>query len=255
VISLITRVQYPDLYERMVKSAFGKSCGLDIEFISAPNPEGQPKIAPTYNRLAERAKGEYLIFLHDDIEFVEDGWDSRIVEFFAANPYDIGGVIGVDKYDGGLLTNAGHPHCFGKFVNRAGDEMKVNIYGRHYPGKQIVAADGMFLAVRADHFEREKFDEALDGLFFYDIDYCLRGKTGLLDVLVAHYKPKDRYGVYPPDMKTIEEYEPYFYAKWGISKAPEAGDTRSLCATISDYQEQGHDALWRMFEEKYLCPS
>ena len=117
MISLITRVQHKHLYDRMVASALGRSAGVPIEFISAPNPEGQPKIAPTYNRLAERAKGDILLFLHDDVEFVEDGWDSRLVESFASSRFDILGVVGVDKYEGDLMVAAGPPHRFCKFMN------------------------------------------------------------------------------------------------------------------------------------------
>lgn len=253
MLSLITRVQYPDLYRRMINSALGRSSGESIEFINAPNPEGLPVITPTYNRLAERARGDILIFLHDDIEFIEDGWDARIVEFFANTDFDIAGVVGVDKYDGGLMVSAGHPHCFGKFTNRSGDEMKVNLYGPRCENKRLVAVDGMFIAVRADRFRSHKFDEKLDGLFFYDLDYCLGEKVGLLDILIAHYKPADLFGKYPEAMKTMESYEPYFYSKHGLNPTGFVGDTRSLCATQEDYSLYGHDKLWSMFREKYLA--
>jgi len=253
MLSLITRVQYQDLYHRMIASALGMCAGEQIEFVSAPNPEGQPVIAPTYNRLAERAKGEVLVFLHDDIEFVEEGWDSRLVEFFAEG-WDIAGVVGVDKYEGGLLVSAGRPHCFGKFVNRSGNELKVNLYGPK-TNRPLVAVDGMFMACTADFFKGHKFDPALDGLFFYDIDWCLGKNVGLVDTLLAHHKPPERYGKYPEGMRQMEDYEPYFYGKHGINPSGKTGDTRAVCASREDYERYGHDALYQLFEDKYPCLS
>ena len=252
MISLITRVQNTGLNARMVCSALGTSLGgVGLEFVSAPNPEGLPIIAPTYNRLAERAKGDILLFVHDDIEFVEEGWDARLVETFADGNFDVLGVVGVDKYDGGQLVSAGHPHTFGKFMNRSGNELKVNIYGPRVGSRAMAAADGMFMAVRAEHFKRVKFDEKLDGLFFYDIDYCLRSSTGLVDILVAHYKPPELYGKYPKGMKPMEAYEPYFYAKHDLKGKVKAGDTRALSVSREDYERHGHDALFKLFQEKY----
>ena len=251
MISVITRVQYPDLHDRMWRSAVKNAASDSVEFLTDGNASGQPNITASYNKLGAKAAGDILVFCHDDIEFIEPGWDARLEEFFAQD-FDIGGVIGVDRYEGDLLVSLGHPHCFGKFINRAGDEMRVNIYGPHAPNKQLVAVDGMFMAVRASHFAGHKFDETLDGLFFYDIDYCLRGRVGLLDLMVAHWKPKDRFGVYPVDMNSMSHYEPYFYGKHKINPSRRIGDTRALCATQKDYQEQGHDALWALFERKYL---
>lgn len=248
MISLLTRIQYKDLYERMQQSAL-RTCLGEVEFLSEQDTEGQPRVALTYNRLLDQAKGDIIVFCHDDVVFVEDGWDARLTEFFSTYTYDIGGVVGVDKYNGGLLVKEGHPHCFGKFINRKGNELKVNLYGPRAEGKKLKAVDGMFIAIRKGY--KEKFDEKLDGLFFYDIDYCLRGSVGLIDLMIAHYKPADRYGIYPANMATIEAYEPYFYAKHGLTPG-KTGDTRSLSASQQDYADLGHDKLWKMFEDKYL---
>ena len=248
MISLITRVQYPDLHKRMMESAMNTALG-EIEFLHERDADGLPKIAQTYNHLRDLAKGDIIVYLHDDVVFMEEGWDARLTEFFASYPYDIGGVVGVDKYEGGQLVAAGHPHCFGKFVNRAGDELRVNLYGPKSEGKELKAVDGMFIATRGKH--RERFDEKLDGLFFYDLDYCLRGSVGLIDILLGHWKPADRFGKYPKDMKPEDSYKPYFYAKHGL-KEVEPGDTRALCASQEDFANVGHDKLWKLFQEKYL---
>lgn len=252
MISIITRVQYRDLYQRLMASAFNTAV-TGIEFFSEVDESGRPEITKTYNRLGKMANGEILVFCHDDIEFLETGWDARLLEFFAESDYDIAGVVGADKYDGGYLVAAGHPHCFGKFVNRSGSDLKINIYSRKSHGKKLLAVDGMFMAVRSDYFKREKFDEKLDGLFFYDIDYCLRGKTGLIDMTLAHYKPADRWGKYPKNMVPMESFEPYFYTKHNLCGVASPGDTRALCASQEDYANIGHDELFRLFEEKYLA--
>ena len=251
MISLITRIQYKDHYERLVRSV-GKTAISEIEFLSEHDKDGLPHIAATYNRLGKSAKGDILVFCHDDIEFIESCWDARLIEFFAEHDYDVAGVIGVDKYAGGLLVTLGNPHCFGKFINRAGDEMRVNIYNRRQNGTKMAAIDGMFMAVRADHFKSEKFDEQFDELYFYDIDYCLRAKTGLIDIMLAHHKMKDKWGKYPPNMRPIEDYEPAFYSKHGLRSAPPIGETRCACASQEDYAEVGHDEIFKLFEEKYL---
>lgn len=222
-----------------------------LEFLNEPDQDGQPRISETYNRLGSKALGEILLFCHDDIEFIEDGWDAKIIEFFAETDFDVAGVVGVDKYEGGLLVQSGHPHCFGKFVNRAGDDLRVNIYGPRV-SKKMAAVDGMFMAVRRSYFDAHKFDENLNGLFFYDIDYCLGANVGIVDLMVAHYKPADRFGKYPKDMRPMSDFEPYFYAKHGISPVSRIGDTRALCASQEDYVREGHEALWGLFADKYL---
>ena len=253
MLTLITRVQHKHLYERMKASALKHSAGIPMEFISEPNPENLPIITPSYNRMGAKAAGDIMLFLHDDVEFVEDGWDARLVEAFAYTSFNVLGVIGVDRYNGGLLVNEGHPHTFGKFMNRAGSELRVNIYGPRADSKPMTAVDGMFMAVRCDQFKREKFDEKLDGLFFYDIDYCLRSNVGLIDILIAHYKTPELYGTYPAEMKPMESYEPYFYSKHGLTGPGPAGDTRAQCVSRDDYERHGHDKMFALFKEKYYA--
>ena len=92
-------------------------------------------------------------------------------------------------------------------------------------------------------------------MFFYDIDYCLGAKVGIADILVAHYKTPELYGKYPDGMKSMESYERYFYTKHGMAACGEAGDTRALCATREDYDRYGHEALFKMFSDKYNTPA
>lgn len=239
MIHFIVRVRYQDLFERLLKSIM-KTCVTGYN-ITTEDDDGQPKLAESYNRLAGDSKHDVLVFVHDDIEFLEKGWDAKIIE--ALQQYDVAGVVGALDYKGGRIFDGPKNNWVGKFSSTVDDVKAVKLFSSvSFPiGASVV--DGMFMAVRGDHFKKVKFDEAFDGLFFYDLDYCLRSKVCVADVLLFHGKPEKYWGKYPADMKPIEAYWDKFHEKHGLDNNIKAGDQSCFATPLSNYMEQMQVAI------------
>ena len=215
MIDIICRVQHRELYDRMAKSAYSLSSFDDISFHNETN-DGLPKLSETFNRLGVASEGDILVFLHDDVHFLSPGWDVRLIE--ALRDFDIAGVVGSDEYAGGNVFDAGISHGRGKYACVENGETFVKIFNESSAPQPAKVLDGMFLAVTREHFKNHKFDTDFDGLFFYDLDYCLGGRCCVADILVSHDKPAQYYGVYPKDMKPKGFYWDKFHEKHGLNK-------------------------------------
>ena len=253
MLAIITRIRYPALYERMKESAINNS-SLPLEFLSEVDEIGQPEVAKTYNRMGARAKSDYLVFVHDDVVFLEQGWDSKLIEVFEGTDADIVGVVGTDKYTGGTLFRSGFPHTKGKYVTLDDKGEKIVKVSSPALNGPVVAVDHFFMAVRSKFFDANKFDEQFDGLFFSDIDYCLRSKrVYLADILLGHYKPLELRGKYPEGMKSLHDFSDKFHAKHYLEASGEYGDQRVASADMNTYLSLGQDEIFKRFEGKIIC--
>jgi len=131
-------------------------------------------LAEGYNRGIALARGETLIFSHDDIEFLGSDIERKINRSIAR--FDLFGIGGTDRLIGPGWVTAGPPHIFGQVVNpvqRDQFSFTVEIFG--VPSREvagIVALDGIFFAARRTVVDKIKFDEqTFDGFHLYDIDF------------------------------------------------------------------------------------
>lgn len=246
--TVITRVRYSVLYERLKQAAYELASG-DLEFIGLPDEEGLPMVAKSYNEAIDRASGDVLVFCHDDAYPDTPGWDKILRE--ELKTYSVVGPVGTDKYRGGSIVSEGHPHCFGRYLTTIDGQSLVKIFSGHTT-RDMVAVDGMFMACSADYARARRFDEKLDGLFFYDLDFCLGSRCGITEVLVGHSKPAEYYGNYPERMKSMEYYEDYFHKKHGIEKREGYGDMRCAAVTPMDFYKVGQDRIFADFRKEYL---
>ena len=213
-IDIVTRVRYKDLHQRMMDSA------LSTFMVDAPGfkyeyDDGQPRIAKTYNRLGKSSKADILVFAHDDIEFLSPGWDSVIIEALS-DGVDVVGVVGMEKYNGGKFMGSFPEGAVGKWVTLI--DGKKNVKSLNPKSGPVRVVDGMLMAMTREHFIKILFDEQFDGLFFYDLDFCLRSRCAVVDILVGHNKPEQYYGKYPSDMNPIGDYWDRFHDKHGLDK-------------------------------------
>lgn len=251
MIDLITRVRDNDLYRRLIQSAF-KTADNAFGVFMEDDKDGLPKLAETYNRLGGLATGKILCFVHDDIEFLSDGWDTAVSELFDEYPVDILGVVGSDKYEGGKLFAAGPAHAFGHFCCEVDGAPYVKVLSRSFRYKPVRVVDGMIMFCRRSFFEQNGFDETFDQLFFYDTDLCLRGNVGVTcNVLVKHSKPKELYGKYPAAMNPIEVYEDRFNRKHGFVLTPVPVMPVCAMAKLEDFEKRGQNDIFDGFMEKY----
>ncbi len=147
-----------------------------------------------YNRGIRQAKGEILVFSHDDIEIVSPDFAAKVINRLAQ--FDVIGVAGTDRLCGAVWTDAGWPHVFGQIgaPARGAHIYVTNFVMRGAWATPMQALDGVFFAARREVVEKIGFDEAtFDGWHLYDLDFtysAARSNFSLAvcnDLMVVHH--------------------------------------------------------------------
>ena len=233
MIQVLTRSAHPELYQRMVTSARKTAFG-NVMFVSTPD-DGLPKIVESYNLMAAVSTADILVFCHDDIIFLSEGWDERVKEAFRLG-FEVVGAVGTQKYTGGMIFDSGKEYSVGQVVGNLDGKRIKKLFQHRAEIEPAQAVDGMFMAVTREHFIKSGgFDSQFDGLFYYDVDFCLRSNCAVVDILLAHEKPPHIWGKYPEAMKPIEFYRDAFNKKHGFKEDPPIGDQR--CDSVA-YEEE-----------------
>ncbi len=142
-----------------------------------------------YNNLAvAAARGEYLLFLNDDIEIIDRGWLHTLLE--QAERPEVGAVGPQLLYPDRRVQHAGMflaslgvaRHAF-----RNSPEDDPGYFGLALAQRDVIAVTGACLLTRRETFESlGRFDESHD-VVNNDIDYCLRVfETGLRTIYTPH---------------------------------------------------------------------
>jgi hypothetical protein len=150
-------------------------------------------LAEGYSRGLARARGDWLVFCHDDIGFLAGDFSPRLRRHLVA--FDLVGVAGSDCLNGPAWHWAGPPHTASRVsLPRADGGIVCGLLGTQATvlrGAQ--ALDGVFLAGPRATFERIGFDaDTFDGFHFYDLDLSYRAhRAGLacaaaLDLVIWH---------------------------------------------------------------------
>jgi len=172
---------------------------------------------------ATQAKGDYLLFLNNDIEIISPDWIERLLEH-AQRP-QIGAVGGKLLYpDGriqhagvvaGMVGAAGHPHKF--FPDN-----HIGYHGRLHMVYNVSAVTGAMLMVAAAKFKQAGgFDEENLAVAYNDIDLCLSLlNQGYLNVFTphckaTHYESISRgYEDTQEKLNRLKKEQDYFLKKW-----------------------------------------
>ena len=146
-----------------------------------------------YARGAARARGDYLVFCHDDIVFLDAAFHDRLLD--ALESTDVVGVCGTTRLRGATIAQSASGTAHGWVAHDApGDKFLAGILSTA-PARvdRIQALDGVFIAARRAVVEQIGFDaETFDGFHLYDLDFTYRAfKAGFRlrvqsDLLIAH---------------------------------------------------------------------
>lgn len=167
---------------RLVEANIDRTVGCDHEFIAIDNAVKKWPIAKAYNQAARKARYPYLLFAHEDIEFLIEGWgpfienklreDSCGVIGFAGNKAKLRCYSGWGQYykwDCSYMYQGFGPGDTRFLVSNATLEN---------PFTPVVILDGMALFVRRDLWEAHPFDESLlKGFHCYDLDFTMQIAT------------------------------------------------------------------------------
>jgi ADP-heptose:LPS heptosyltransferase/GT2 family glycosyltransferase len=202
------------------------------------------------NLAAEQAKGEYLLFLNDDVEVQREDWLDALLEH-AQRPEV--GVVGPQllypdrkvQHAGIFLTTLGAGRHSFRFL----PEDDPGYFGLALTQRNVIAVTGACMLMRRDVFERiGRFDEAHE-VVNNDVDCCLRAwQMGLAVVYTPHSQlihhelasranMKDDFDSdhFATQWRTLYATgDPYFsprLSKFADEYSPDAEPTRAICAS------------------------
>jgi GT2 family glycosyltransferase len=205
MISIIICSINPDRFRRVCETYSIIFAGVECEVIGVHDARG---LAEGYNRAIAAAKGELLVFSHDDVGVVNPDFGQRLLGHM--NHADLVGIAGATRVPGGAWASAAPPYIFGQIAHWSEQEklFYAGVWGvpsRRVDGIKVM--DGVFLAVRRPVVEKIGFDEkTFDGFHGYDMDFTfsayqagfrlavgcdlciLHGSTGTWDKRWEHYE-------------------------------------------------------------------
>ena len=181
------------IHEKNVRKTIGIN---QFEYIPIVNKNKEFGICSAYNKGVAAAKGEILVFVHDDVFFVEGGWGAALREKIQDETIGLIGVAGTEylfaENPGWIL--AGRPFIHGHVIHELnnGATYNLTVFSWEKKDREVVAVDGLFFAVRKSLFNNIEFDEKnFDDFHFYDMDICMQVRKThrcivTWDILVKH---------------------------------------------------------------------
>lgn len=153
------------------------------ELVHIPDATG---MCEGYNRGMKLAKGEHLIFCHDDIEFVTDDASESLEYAFKFS--DVFGVLGTRRAVGANFMRAGIPHLLGLWVQ----EDQAGLYELYISAIEGVlmcgaqSLDGLFIGChKSVAFNLNWDEETFPGWHGYDADFSYRAFRAGMNVTVC----------------------------------------------------------------------
>ena len=143
-----------------------------------------------FNNLgAQRATGNFLLFLNDDVEVQDGGWLDALLEH-AARP-EVGAVGPLLLYPDGTVQHAGQflSGSIGRHAFRFSPAHEPGPFGLALTQRNVISVTGACLLTRRDVFDRVGGFDERHAVINNDLDYCLRLRVGGLRVI---YTPHTR---------------------------------------------------------------
>jgi hypothetical protein len=149
------------------------SCNAHVYFIHNPEGVSLSKIYADMTVSKDIAE-DIIVFIHDDIEFLRNGWGAEILrQFNTHEEYGIIGVAGSAQFDeNGAWWN--YEKKFGQVLHRSEGKSWLTVFSPLLTKdlQDVVVIDGLFMAVHRRRLA-ENFSRELEGFDFYDIYFCL----------------------------------------------------------------------------------
>ena len=173
VITCSTNSNFLNLLEQSIK----KTCLLDYEIIFIDNSVEKLSLTKAYNIGALKARYPNLVFVHEDVEFINTGWDQCLLNIIENKQCGIVGIAGSTYLpstpSGWYLPD----EKYNKVFIRQGFKYKEAPVRFDNQGEDLTPVfllDGVFLAMRKEVWVEFPFNERLRGFHAYDVDICQR---------------------------------------------------------------------------------
>ena len=257
MISVIICSISPDLasaIEENIKTTIGKE--TEYEMIIWDNRALNRPIAYAYNSCAKKAVGNNLLFVHEDVVFLSNGWGKMIEEKLSEPDCGVigfaGSIVKPAVYSGWLVNKKYERSHYWYLRNGEKTFYQQNMpSGVHF--SPVVTLDGLGFFVRKSVHDRFPFDEKnLVDFHCYDIDYTLQ--------IARHYKN------YCCDIDVLHKSNGCFNIRW-VTETIKLHDTKwnsflpiaveGASFSKAEMKRINDDALWYFFKSscRFLSPS
>lgn len=150
---------------------------------------GEMSLSSAYNKGASLAKFENLLFLHDDVQFLTQGWGEKLLQTLSLQESGVIGLAGGRKK---FKLPTGHDLGIAKYRYSAVIHAKNEKIEKIEEPIEVKTLDGVFLALKKVRWEEFNFNEKIPGFHFYDLDISLRTSQTYQnyiapDILIHHF--------------------------------------------------------------------
>ena len=151
------------------------TCGTPAKVIYILN-DGAMGLSELYGSMLSNpaVESEIVVFLHDDIEPLRNGWGKEVVRLFNKHKeYGIIGVAGSSEFDEEAAWWR-YKDIYGQVLHKSGGKSWLTAFSPLLDKdlEEVCVIDGLFIAVDRKRISKN-FDDKLKGFDFYDIDFCL----------------------------------------------------------------------------------
>jgi len=216
MISVITCCRHP-LPQSIQEKNIARTIGVPYEYLPIDG-SNHASNAALLNYGLSLAKGDIVVFMADDAYSMKYNWGAVLMQKFADPSIACVGVAGTQYLFSTTpsLTAAGRPFIKGRIVYHLqnGDFFAV-VYSSGNGDFEVVACDGVFMAVRGAHLSHAWFDQdTFDGEHLSDTDLCMQlrkcGKIIVTTDIVIKKRSQIQFD------KTWHEYSRRFMEKWSV---------------------------------------
>lgn len=193
MISIIISSYLPDYFSALEKN-IAETIGVSYEIIKIDNP-GLMGICEAYNKGAEKAGFDYLLFIHEDILFKNEDWGNTLINHLNQKNTGIIGLAG-SSYVPSAPSSWTVTEKYNS-VNILQGNKENTLYFPIQTTKEnrnkVFAVDGVFIGIKKEIFNQFKFNEnLLKGFHGYDLDFSLRVSKKnqnyvVNDILIQHF--------------------------------------------------------------------
>ncbi len=186
MLSIIVSSHKEDLYNNLVLNV-AKTIGIEHEMIRIPN-YGEMSIGQAYNKGADKSQFPYLLFLHEDVEFLTENWGEKLIAHLNLEKVGVVGLAGsnyVPQVPNDWFTCG--PHNFINVIHHD-SEIHNNLSVPLQEVNQVYSLDGVFLGIKKSVFLEFKFDENILGFHSYDLSISLRIARKYYNYVISNIK-------------------------------------------------------------------
>jgi len=168
LISLIICSKNQNEFEFISANIF-KTIGCEYELLSYDNSNESRSLTYVYNLLVNKAKYPFIIFLHEDVEFLSINWGTTICQILKNKNI---GLLGLS----GSVYKSNYPGVWSasnKSTYRISGEKSILEFSNEKNYFNVAVIDGCFMATKKELILLYPFDYNLSGFHCYDLDLSI----------------------------------------------------------------------------------